>query len=190
MHALTFSSISLILWTTFITTTPTLPASLYLSVQNNSTDQLSVSSFAPITDNESNLNVTASHQEEGGKEYHIPNTSLTLYINLGFACNETALRSTIIGARDHCQDQAGATSEPPRVKLSFDFGYGIDIIIVNTRPQHRLSWAILDMVLSGMWEYLIVDSRYTEVTFDVFNTENGLVGRGQIETAAPWLSVL
>lgn len=169
---------------------PTPSDSLYLLVQNNSTEQLSISSSLPTTSADPLLNGTASHKKGGGEEYQIPDTSITLYINLGFACNETALQNSIIASRDYCQQQmkSGAKSELPPSKDSFDYGYGIRIIIVSVRPHHRLTWAVSESVLGGMWNYLVEDGRYMEASFDIVDTGHGILGRGEVESALPWLS--
>jgi hypothetical protein len=193
MRAFFFSWLPLNFWATLISSTPTRSDSLYLSAQKNSTNQLNVLPYPPSTSNGTLPNVTVSHKG-GGEKYRIPNSSITLYFHLGFACNETAMHDSINAAREYCSQQiaTGAKGVLPRSEDPFDenLGYGIAIIIVSARPDHRLTWSVLDDILRGMWIFLVVEGRYIEAMFDIVDARWDLVGRGLVEPVepTPWVA--
>ena len=137
----------------------------------------------------SSLNITESQTVVNGN-ITIPNASLILHFNLGFAINGTALRYTLVGVRDFCADMiaSGATGELPLSRDPFDedYGYGVRIVISSARPDRRITWSLLRDTLEGLWDYLVIDERFREVEFDIIYSIYGLLGRGRIETSQPW----
>ncbi len=102
------------------------------------------------------------------------------------------MHDSINAAREYCSQQieTGAKGVLPRSEDPFDenLGYGIAIIIVSARPDHRLTWSMLDDILRGMWIFLVVEGRYIEAMFDIVDARWDLVGRGLVEPVTPWVA--
>ena len=130
------------------------------------------------------LNVT--HQEEDlGIKFHVPHTSIYLYFDLGFRCEEEGIRSTIISARSYCAQHLAQKGDVPLPSsedpFHEDLGYGAAINVVSVKPDHPLTWGILKNTMDGLWEFLIVEGRFSESTFDIVHKDWGIiVGRGTI----------
>lgn len=133
------------------------------------------------------LNITAP-VEDTGIPYHVPQSLTTLYFYLDFPCKEAGLRSTILSARVYCEEQLeqGGDGPLPRKQDLFheDLGYGAAINVVSARPDRRLTWGILKDAMEGLWEFLIVESRFVESEFDIVYGTDGLVGRGTIRESS------
>lgn len=132
------------------------------------------------------LNIT-SLVEESGIKYHVPNTMTTLYFHLGFRCKDAGMRSTVNSARTYCEQQLQHEGDGPlpisEDPFREDLGYGAEIEVVSSRPDHRLTWGILKDAMDGLWEFLVVEGRYVECEFDICYGSLDLVGRGRIRDA-------
>lgn len=125
--------------------------------------------------------------DDPGIRYHVPNTLTTLYFHLGFPCKSTGMRSTINSARDYCEQQLEQEGDVPlpRSEEPFheDLGYGAAIEVASSRPDHRLTWSILEDAMNGLWDFLVIEDRSVESEFYIHHGALGLVGRGIIREA-------
>ena len=158
----------------------------YLATRNITSSQIDMLNHisSPITLHPLNF----TYQAEGsGIKYRVPNTLTTLYFHLGFPCDESGIRNTIIGVRDYCEEQLeqGGDDPLPRSEDPFqeDLGYGAAIDVVSARPDHHLTWGILKDAMDGLWEFLVLNHRFQESEFQIYHGALSLVGRGTLQEA-------
>ena len=132
------------------------------------------------------LNITVL-VEAPGIQYHVPNTMTTLYFYLGFPCKDAGIRNTVNSARTYCEQQLEREGDGPlpisEEPFHEDLGYGAAIDVVSSRPDHRLTWAILKEAMDGLWQFLVIEGRHVESEFDIVHGGLGLMGRGTIREA-------
>ena len=164
--------------------TQTVLSAPYLATRNITSSQVDIFSRASSLITLHPLNIT--HLEDGIR-YHVPNTQTTLYFHLGFLCKEEGIRNTIISARIYCEEQLERKGDSPLPRshdpFREDLGYGAAIDVFSVRPNHRLTWGILKDAMDGLWEFMVVDSRYQESEFHIYHGTLDLVGRGRITDA-------
>ena len=172
----------------FMSTTSSAPTTSSASSHNTTAGR---NLFIPVWNGSTKpftLNLT-SLRKDVGIRYDVPHTLTTLYFHLGFPIDSNSMRNTVRSARRYCKAQVEAGSEGPlpwdEDPFVEDLGWGAAINVISARPDHRLTWQLLEDITQGLWNYLILDEHFLEAEFEVMHGVLGRVGRGTVEAAPP-----
>ena len=121
-------------------------------------------------------------------KFHVPDTSTTLYIHLGFPIDPYVLQETLSNVQTYCEWQINTGHKgllpPNEDPFTMDSGWGAAVQVSSAQPNLRLTWIRLMEILDGLWDYLILKRHFFDVEFKVVDEElKVIVGRGTVETA-------
>ncbi|KAL2043116.1 hypothetical protein N7G274_004176 [Stereocaulon virgatum] len=124
--------------------------------------------------------------------YTVPGTSIKVRFFLGHPLDKAAMGETILAAYNFIRfaiSHHGDGDLPPQEDpFLMDEHYGASIRAVSA-PGHKLTWGILKGAIVGLHDALFLAGKYVTASFEIWDGNVALVGRGRLAMASPAATV-